>query len=105
MSTEELEKRAYKRKPLSEIREGKYTLVEWEFRKDNTGRECLYLTIEDPKDHSVFIQKYTPALMAELADRLKRLKVSNLSELKGKLIEWEIFRAHPLANTRLYPKA
>lgn len=102
MSLDKLKEKSKARVDLSEIPpELKATLTEFEFREDNRGRECLYLTIVDEENREI-TQKYTDFHLDKLIEALEQGGVDHLKAIVGKKILWKSVN-YSIGNPRLVP--
>ena len=84
LSIYELEKLMPKFKRAQELPETfTATVTGIAVQEDKTGRKCVFLTLE-LDDGSQTKIKYTPMHFATFVSHLVRLKVKNLSELRGR---------------------
>lgn len=77
-------------------------LLDYQFREDKNGRDCLYVTFVNRADENL-TQKYTGWHMGAIVEALETLKLDDLSKLRGKwlLMTKEQF---PPGHPRLIPK-
>lgn len=77
-------------------------LLDYQFREDKNGRECLYVTFVNREGENL-TQKYTGWHMGAIVEALEILKLDDLSKLRGKWILM-VKEQFPPGHPRLIPK-
>jgi len=103
MSLAELRAKGRKRINLEEVPDELVaTLIDWEFKEDRRGRECLFVDLQD-KEGKVITQKYTNFHIVDFADALEKLGLDHLDKAKGKTFLWKL-KSYRIGNPRLIPE-